>query len=76
MPVIACVIFFVIYYISTLTGEKYARELIVVPAAGVWASNALLFVIGLFFLIQAKNDVRLFELDYYQVLLNRLFKKK
>lgn len=75
VPVIVCVIFFVIYYISTLTGEKYARELVVVPAAGVWASNVFLSIIGLFFLVQAKNDVRLFEFDYYQVLWNRLTKK-
>ncbi|MEH0155396.1 LptF/LptG family permease [Limibacter armeniacum] len=75
VPVIISVIFFVVYYITTITGEKMAKELVLTPVVGSWISNLLLFVIGVLFLIQAKNDVRLFDADYYAVFFKKLFKK-
>lgn len=76
MPVLISVVFFVIYYVSTITGEKMAKELIIHPTVGSWISNVILFVIGMLFLYQAKNDVRLLDTDYYLVLVNKLRKKK
>lgn len=71
VPVLISIIFFVIFYISNIMGKKLAEELVVSPLVGVWSGNALLFAIGLFCLRQAYNDVRLFDLDYYKVILNR-----
>lgn len=79
MPVVVAIVFFVIYYILTLNGKKMAVEGLVSPVAGCWAANVILLAIGLFFMRQARNDVRLFEPDYYYVLWARfkeLFAKK
>jgi lipopolysaccharide export system permease protein len=57
-------------------GEKWAKELIVEPYIGSWASNLILFLIGLVALRQAYYDSRLFEADYYKVLIGRFLKKK
>ena len=70
-PVIISVLFFIIYYVISIGGEKYAKGAIISVEAGVWAANAILLPIGLIFLRQAKNDARLFEADFYKVLFSK-----
>jgi len=66
-PVLVSILFFIIYYVISIGGEKYAKSGILPVFQGVWMANILLFPIGIFFLRQAKNDARLFEVDYYLV---------
>lgn len=66
MPVLFSIIFFIIYYMLTITGEKWAKEGIADPIFGTWFSVLALFPFGLFFLKQARKDARLFEPDIYQ----------
>ena len=63
--------FFIIYYVISIGGEKYAKGGSISVEAGVWAANAILLPIGLVFLRQAKNDARLFEADFYKVLISK-----
>lgn len=72
VPVLVSIVFFIIFYVCSLLGEKWAREGIVLIPYGVWAANFMLFFAGLFFLRQAKNDSRIFEADVYKVALSRL----
>jgi len=74
-PVLVSILFFIIYYVISIGGEKYAKSGMLPVIQGVWAANILLFPIGLFFLRQAKNDARLFEVDYYLVTISNLVKK-
>ena len=71
IPVLISIVFFVIYYISTMMGKKYAEEMVISPIVGCWGGIVLLFFIGLFCLRQAYADARLFDFDYYVVLFNR-----
>jgi len=75
VPVLVSILFFIIFYISTIMGTKFAKEQVIIPEVGAWFANALLLVFGLFFLRQAKNDARLFDYDYYTVVISNLFKK-
>lgn len=65
MPVLMSIIFFIIYYMLTITGEKWAKEAITGTIFGTWFSNIVLLPFGLFFLRQARKDARLFEADTY-----------
>lgn len=65
MPVLLSIIFFIVYYMLTITGEKWAKEAITDPIFGTWFSNLVLLPFGLFFLKQARKDARLFEADIY-----------
>lgn len=65
LPVIVSVIFFLVYYVLNTTGDKWGKEGVLDPVVAVWMSNAVLLPIGLFFLRQARNDSRLFEVDAY-----------
>ncbi len=65
MPVILSITFFILFYMLTITGEKWAKEGVVDPFIGTWFSNLCLIPFGLFFLRQARKDARLFEPDFY-----------
>ncbi len=75
VPVIVSIVFFIIFYISTIMGEKYAKEMVVSPVVGCWAANVILFGFGLFFLKQARKDARLFDTDFYYVVYQNISEK-
>jgi lipopolysaccharide export system permease protein len=79
MPVVVSVLFFIFYYIVSLTGEKFAKELIWPAWMGIWLSSAVLFPIGLFLTYKAATDSTLFNIDVYlepfRKISNKIFKK-
>lgn len=74
VPFLVSIIFFIIYYLLTMTGEKWAKQDIISVQVGVWAADVSLFIVGLLFLRQARLDARLFEADFYMVLFDKLKK--
>ncbi|MDQ4140026.1 MAG: LptF/LptG family permease [Bacteroidota bacterium] len=76
MPVLISILFFIIFYVLTILGEKWGREGIVMVGAGMWAANLILLPIGLFFLYQARNDSSLLEIDFWRRLTLRLKRNK
>jgi lipopolysaccharide export system permease protein len=67
VPFLVSILFFIIYYLLTMAGEKWAKQGIIAVPAGVWAADVILFIIGLIFLRQARLDARLFDADAYLV---------
>ncbi|RIW15681.1 YjgP/YjgQ family permease [Algoriphagus lacus] len=65
MPVLISIIFFILFYMLTITGEKWAKEGVTDSLFGTVFSNLCLLPFGLFFLRQARKDARLFEADFY-----------
>lgn len=65
MPAVISVLFFVLYYIITITGEKFARELIWHPAAGMWLSSFILLPLGIFLSYKATTDSVIMNADFY-----------
>ncbi len=79
VPVLVSIGFFILFYVLTLMGEKWAREGVMQIPYGAWLADFTLFVIGLFFLRQARNDSSLFDADVYKVAFSRFksrFQKK
>ncbi|WP_375561119.1 LptF/LptG family permease [Bernardetia sp. OM2101] len=72
VPVLISIVFFILFYIMTITGDKWAREQIISIFAGSWAANMLLLVFGIIFLLQARADSRLFEMDAYIVFFGKI----
>jgi lipopolysaccharide export system permease protein len=71
MPVVISVIFFIVYHIISITGEKFAREGVLTPMAGMWLSTVILLPVGMFLTYKATTDSNLFGRETYQ----RLFRK-
>ncbi|KEO74032.1 LptF/LptG family permease [Anditalea andensis] len=74
MPVLFSIIFFIIFYMLTITGEKWAKEGITDPILGTWFANLCLLPVGMFFLKQARKDARLFDADLYHSLFLKIKK--
>ncbi|MGC8824316.1 MAG: LptF/LptG family permease [Bacteroidales bacterium] len=72
LPLVISVVFFVLYYIVSLTGEKMARESFWPTWQGVWLASMVLLPVGIFLTIKATNDSVVFNLDFYYRMLNRI----
>lgn len=66
MPVVVSVIFFVIYYIISLSGEKAAKEGNWDAFYGMWLSTFILTPVALYLTYKATNDSALLDTDWYQ----------
>lgn len=75
VPVLISISFFLLFYVTSITGEKYALERVTTITIGCWFSNFLLLLFGLFFLRQARRDSRVLEMDAYSVFFDKIRKK-
>jgi lipopolysaccharide export system permease protein len=64
-PLIIAIGFFMLFYFSTTTGEKFAKEDTMTPFAGMWMATFILVPIGLFLTYKAMRDSTLFNKDKY-----------
>ena len=65
MPVVVSVLFFVVYYVISLSGEKFARELMWDPHVGMWVSSFILLPLGVFLSYKATADSVIMNADFY-----------
>ena len=65
MPIVISVIFFVIYYIISMTGEKMAKEGTWSSMLGMWISSIVLFPLAVYLTRKATNDSALLDFDWY-----------
>lgn len=72
MPIVVSVLFFVIYYIISMTGEKLARDGAWSSFAGMWLSTFILLPIAVFLVYKATNDSNLFNAEWYFAQLKKL----
>ena len=74
-PVIISIFFYIFYYVTSILSEKWAVAGYVNGAYSIWMADLILLPIGLFFLKQARVDARLFDTDYYLVMIDKFIKK-
>lgn len=65
MPIVVSVLFFVVYYIVSITGEKLAKEGSWSSFAGMWLSTFILAPLSVFLTYKATNDSNLFNAEIY-----------
>lgn len=65
LPTVFSIIFFLIYYLLSITGEKFAKEGLWTVTEGMWLSSAVLFPVGLFLTYKATTDSKIFEWESY-----------
>ena len=71
IPILVSIVFFIIYYVFSIMGEKYGREMVMPVGVGMWMSGAILLPIGLFFLYQARHDSGLLDIDWARLIPRR-----
>jgi lipopolysaccharide export system permease protein len=65
-PLIFAIGFFMLFYFSSTTGEKFAKENSLTPFTGMWLATFILVPIGLFLTYKAMMDSKLFNKDRYK----------
>lgn len=64
-PLVFAVIFFVIFNIFFMLGEKMARKDVMASWSGMWLANIVLLPIAAFLVYKAMNDSQLFNKEFY-----------
>jgi lipopolysaccharide export system permease protein len=75
MPVIMSVLLFLIYYVISMTGEKFVREDILPPYTGMWISTTILIPVSVLLTYKAANDSVIMNIETY-FLWAKNFRKK
>jgi len=75
-PLIFAIIFFMIFYFSSTTGEKFVKENTMSALAGMWLSTFILLPISFFLIYKAMHDSQLFNKEFYNRVLRKFKKKK
>ena len=70
LPLVASVLFFVIYYVIGMIAEKAVRESAIGPI-GMWISTFALLPIGIILTIEATTDSSLFDAAFWRRLFHR-----
>ena len=71
MPLVVAIIFFLIFHLLNMFGEKFVKENLASPFGGMWLSILVLVPVGIFLTYKAMHDSQLFSKEFY----NRAFQK-
>jgi lipopolysaccharide export system permease protein len=70
LPLVMALVFFMIFYLLNIFGEKFTKEHTLIPIIGMWLPVIVLSPVGFFLTYKAMHDSQLFNKEYYY----RLFK--
>ncbi len=71
-PAVISILFFVIWYVISLSGEKLVEENLVSTTAGMWASTYILLSTGMFLTYKASTDSVIMNIDTYLAFLKKI----
>ena len=64
-PLVISVIFFIIYYIISITGENFVEKGILPASIGMWISSIIFLPVGIFLTYKATNDSVILSSETY-----------
>lgn len=65
MPLVVGLVFFLLFYLLNIFGEKFTKDNILSPLFGMWLPVIVLTPIGIFLTYKAMHDSQLFNKEYY-----------
>jgi lipopolysaccharide export system permease protein len=75
-PLIFAIIFFMVFYFSSTTGEKFVKENTLNVFTGMWLATLILLPIGIFLTYKAMRDSQLFNKESYYRFAKHFRRKK
>jgi lipopolysaccharide export system permease protein len=70
LPTVISILFFILYYIISMIGEKSALKGAIEVGPGMWLSSIILFPLGFFLTLKATSDSPIMDMDVW----NKIFK--
>jgi lipopolysaccharide export system permease protein len=71
-PAVISILFFVVYYVISLTAEKMVKENLMNIFAGMWAASFILLPIGIFLTYKATTDSSILNTETYFLFFKRI----
>ena len=71
LPLVMALLFFMIFYLLNIFGEKFTKDHVLIPIMGMWLPVIVLTPVGFFLTYKAMHDSQLFNKEYYY----RVFRK-
>ena len=65
MPLVMALLFFMVFYLLNIFGEKFTKDHVLIPIVGMWLPVIVLSPIGFFLTYKAMHDSQLFNKEYY-----------
>jgi lipopolysaccharide export system permease protein len=64
-PLVMALIFFMVFYLLAIFGEKFTKDHVLIPIMGMWLPVIVLTPVGFFLTYKAMHDSQLFSKEYY-----------
>ncbi|MEO6330241.1 MAG: LptF/LptG family permease [Ginsengibacter sp.] len=65
MPLVVAIIFFLLFHLLNMFGEKFVKQGLLTPLIGTWLPIIVLTPVGVFLTYKATHDSQLFNKEYY-----------
>ena len=65
MPLVVAIVFFLLFHLLNMFGEKFVKDEIVTPFVGMWLSIFVLGPLGALLTYKAMHDSQLFNKEFY-----------
>jgi lipopolysaccharide export system permease protein len=65
MPLVVAIIFFLIFHLLNVFGEKFVKQDVIPVYFGMWLAVIVLAPVGYFFTYKAMHDSQLFNKEFY-----------
>lgn len=72
MPTVISVLFFLAWYIISMSGEQIARDSGLTPMIGMWLSSAILLPIGIWLTYKSMTDSTLLDMETYSATFRKI----
>ncbi len=79
LPAVFAVVFFAVYYILNMIGEKMVLSDKLEPWQGMWLSSVVLFPLGIYLTYKAATDAAIMDMETYSKVFDKvkkIFKRK
>ena len=73
MPLVVAIVFFLIFHLLNMFGEKFVKNGLLTPFEGMWMAVFVLAPVGIFFTYKAMHDSQLFNMERYRRFFSKLF---
>jgi lipopolysaccharide export system permease protein len=71
IPLVLAIIFFLIFHLMMMFGEKFIKEGVMSAFVGMWLTNFVYIPLGCFLVYKAMNDSQLFNKEFYVRVFNK-----
>lgn len=75
LPTVISILLFILYYIVSITGEKFAREDVWMISGGMWFGTFIFLPFGIFLTVKAVSDSELLNTESQIDKLKKIWKK-